>query len=338
MSDSPAWRPDAATLHPFFQARIAEADRPDGFDTQAFLAPAGAWAAADEIAITQRWIDVAGGAIPVRLYRHRDADQADRPAVLWLHGGGFVGGSLDWGEAHGLAAELCRRTGALVASVGYRLAGPTRHYPVLLDDVDAAWSWLALQAPLLGADGPRLIGGASAGANLAAANTLRLRDEGARLPDGLLLAYGVFHRPLPAPSPELAQLMHALPAALRFADLSGDAVYGAYLPLGAPGRYVAPGSLDLAGLPPVAMLSCEFDDLRASSDAFAEQLEAAGVPLSRRLARGMLHGHLNWFPAAALPEVSESIDFFAAAVHATVSQPSLSQPSTTALSLTDTKE
>lgn len=316
MSDSPAQRPDAALLHPFFQERLAAATGPDGLDAEVFLAPAGAWAVPEEIEIAQRWIDVAGGAIPVRIYRHRDAGQADRPAVLWLHGGGFVGGSLDWGEAHGLAAELCRRTGALVASVGYRLAGPTRHYPVLLDDVDVAWSWLVRHAPLLGADGPVLIGGASAGANLAAATALRLRDEGVSLPAELLLAYGVFHRPLPAPSAGLAQLMQALPAALRFADLSGDAVYGEYLPQGAPGKYVAPGELDLAGLPPAAVLSCEFDDLRASAEAFADQLEAAGVPVSRRLARGMLHGHLNWFPAAALPEVSASIDFFADAVRA----------------------
>ena len=109
---------------------------------------------------------------PVRVYRPPGAASREVPGLLWMHGGAFVAGDLDMPEAHVVSAELASR-GAIVVSVDYRLATATVRYPVPLDDVHAAWGWFADVTDDLGTDPRQLaIGGASAGANLAAAATL----------------------------------------------------------------------------------------------------------------------------------------------------------------------
>jgi len=299
-------------LHPFFAARLSGVTAQEKLVLSDFLKPAGEWRPGSTLRITQELVPVAGGAITVRIYRCEA--ESPRPAVLWMHGGGWVDGALDWGEAHGLGAELAERTKAVVVSVGYRLAADGFRYPVPLDDVEAAWDWLGDHSLQLGVGGPRFIGGASAGANLAAAAAMRLRDEGKTAPDAMLLAYGLFHRPLPRLSCEQEQLMSDLPDAVRIRDREGQGVFDPYDSTPVPGHYTAPGNRDLAGMPATAILACEFDDLRASSELFARQLQSAGVPVRTHLAHGMLHGHLNWFPADALAEVDSSIEFFAEAV------------------------
>ncbi|MBR7838564.1 alpha/beta hydrolase fold domain-containing protein [Actinospica durhamensis] len=138
------------------------------------------------------------GDVDLRVYRPRSEA---RRALVWLHGGGFMGGDLDMPEAHLVAAELAFRADALVVSVGYRLAGNGVHHPVPIDDAHAAWLWLtegegAARLP----EGPVALGGASAGAALALATALRLRDQAghARTPEALLLAYPFAHFPSPS--------------------------------------------------------------------------------------------------------------------------------------------
>jgi acetyl esterase len=64
---------------------------------------------------------------------------------------------------------------------------------------------------------------------------------------------------------------------------------------------------DPAGLPPTALLACEYDDARGSSELFASSLERAAVPVTYFLAEGALHGHLNH--TAGLPEGKAALDF-----------------------------
>jgi acetyl esterase/lipase len=68
----------------------------------------------------------------------------------------------------------------------------------------------------------------------------------------------------------------------------------------------------VGGLPESWIAPAEYDDLRPSAELFARQLEAAGVPVHRHLARGMLHGYLGRGPS--LDPVDEVLDFFAAAL------------------------
>ena len=146
-------------------------------------------------------IDGPHGPVPVRVYG--DPTGSDRPALLWMHGGGFMMGDLDMPEADWTSREICARTGAVVVSVDYRLAVGGVHYPVPLDDCVAATRWLRDNGSELGVDPTRItVGGASAGGNLAMATTLRLRDEDGWQPAALVPVYPVLHDVLPAPTPE----------------------------------------------------------------------------------------------------------------------------------------
>ncbi len=107
------------------------------------------------------------------LFNPRQPAQGLQPAVLWIHGGGYVAGDVQQDRER--CAEMAEATGAVVAAVSYRKA-PEHPYPAALDDCLAGLR--ALRA-LPGIDPSRVaIGGASAGGGLAAALALRVRDEG----------------------------------------------------------------------------------------------------------------------------------------------------------------
>ncbi|WP_371572521.1 alpha/beta hydrolase fold domain-containing protein [Streptomyces sp. NBC_01314] len=268
------------------------------------------WASPD---VVVEDITVAGphGPVPARAYR--PVHGRVTVALLWAHGGGFMAGDLDMPEAHMVCGELALRAEAFVVSVDYRLANESVHYPVPLDDVHAAWNWLC-------ADGlpdetgrvPTAIGGASSGAALALATALRSQDGG-RPADALLLAYPHAHFPVPALEEPTAAELSTQDAMARFtpglleylvrnyvgriSDLPADAL---------------PGAARLDGLPPTHIVLSEYDDLRPSGELLKRQLDEAGVPVATFLAEGMLHGHLNF--TADLPQIEESLDFFAAAL------------------------
>jgi acetyl esterase/lipase len=264
-----------------------------------------------DVAVEDRAIPGPHGEIDLRVYRPRTEV---RRALVWLHGGGFTGGDLDMPEAHLVSAELAARADALVVSVGYRLAGDGVRYPVPLDDAHAAWLWLAEgDGAVLLPSGPVALGGASAGAALALAAAIRLRDQGRRAPDALLLAYPFAHFPVPALDDETAAEMRPLPAMLRFTTDGIEGMVRNYV-----GRLAdlpadaLPGAARLDRLAPTAVLLSEYDDLRPSGDLLVKQLAESGVRVRTYLAAGMLHGHLN--RTASLKEVDRSLDFLAAAL------------------------
>ena len=105
------------------------------------------------------------GPVPVRVYRAHPSDGPAPPALLWIHGGAFIGGDLDMGESHDVATIICAETRFTVVTVDYRLANNGVHFPVPHDDVLAAWHWLS-NGPLAANLAPDqlFIGGGSAGA------------------------------------------------------------------------------------------------------------------------------------------------------------------------------
>lgn len=280
----------------------------------AYSAPAEPYRLPD-LQIDDRTAPGPSGPVRVRVYRPRSM-AGPGPGLLWVHGGGFSGGTLDMNEAHVVSAEIAARAEAVVVSVDYRLAVGGVHHPIPLDDVSAAWSWFVAAAEELGVDPARTsIGGASAGSNLATAATVRLRETGGRAPRSLLLAYPVVHFPVPALTESVAMEMAELPALLRFHASTNEEMFGNYV-----GRItdlpaeVVPGQHDLTRLPPTSVVISEYDDLRASGELLVRQLREVGVPVEVLLAEGMLHGHLNRTPAAVLPGVGASLDFFASAL------------------------
>jgi acetyl esterase len=248
------------------------------------------------------------GDVNVRVYRPVGATVG--PLFVWCHGGGWVGGDLEMPEGDFVAREICARTSAVVVSVDYRLAIQGVHYPVPNDDVVAAIRWA--RDTDLGADPSRFtVGGASAGANLVAGAVVRLRDEGDELPNSQLLIYPLVHPQLPQLSEDIAARVAPLPPALAFAPEILVPVVENYLggPLDSATPYaMAALAPSLNGLPPTLIINCEYDALRASGEAFAEQLAAAGVPVHVTTAPNVLHGHLNqpW-----LPETQDSLALMA---------------------------
>ncbi|MFH8611800.1 alpha/beta hydrolase [Streptomyces sp. NPDC018029] len=217
--------------------------------------------------------------VPVRLYRPHRA----QGAVVWLHGGGFVFGGLD--SEHMMAGLLAAGSGAVVVSVGYRLS-PEHRFPAALDDAYAVLEWTAAHAAELGVDPARIaVGGHSAGGNLAAALTLRARDEqGPAIRFQLLNQAGLDDR-------------QETWSARNFTDTPWmdrgrlAASWRHYLGGQAATPYAAPArATDLSGLPPAHIATAEFDPNRDEDIAYALRLLQAGVSVELHQWPGTFHG------------------------------------------------
>ena len=254
------------------------------------------------------------GPVRVRLYLP-DGDGADRPCLVWLHGGAFVGGDLEMPEADWTARQLCVRAGAVVVSVDYRLCNDGVHYPVPHDDVVAAVRWVRENAARLGVDRARIsLGGASAGGNLAIGAALKLRDEDGEPPAALLPIYPVAHAVVPPASAALATRMAEVPPLLRFFPPQMQWLNENFLggPLSRADGYAFGASAVLDGLCPTLVINAEYDDLRSSGEDFVARCALAGVDVRQVTAVGMLHGFLNTRPD--IEPVGQALDLMAEVV------------------------
>ncbi|WP_448628339.1 alpha/beta hydrolase [Geodermatophilus sp. URMC 64] len=251
------------------------------------------------------------GPVPVRVYVPAEPGP-DRPALVWVHGGAFVGGDLEMPEADWTARQICERAGAVVVSVDYRLCNEGIHYPVPHDDVVAAFRWVRDSAAELGVDPARVsLGGASAGGNLAIGAALKLRDEDGAPPAALLPIYPVAHAVVPPASASLAAKMAEVPDVLRFFPPQTRWFNENYLggPLSTADGYAFGAQAVLEGLCPTLVINAEYDDLRASGEAFVAQCALAGVDVRQVTAVGMLHGFLNTRPD--IEPVGQALDLMA---------------------------
>jgi acetyl esterase len=237
-------------------------------------------------------VDDRVGDVPIRIYRN---DGAPTGLVVYFHGGGHVMGSI--GVMDGVAREIAHASGAVVVSVGYRLA-PEDPYPAPVDDCTAVTSWALAESGRFGLPPSAVaVAGESAGGTMAAAVALRLRDAGGAAPAGQVLIYPAVagSRILPSRE-EFSGLVISLEA--------GEAFWAAY----SGGRdldddpYAAPLSApSLAGLPPALVILGGCDMLRDEGRAYAERLRADGVDVEEVCYPGQPHGFVNFgFPAAGL--------------------------------------
>lgn len=130
-----------------------------------------------DIEVSEHFLPCANDSPDVRaiLYRPVNA-QGVLPVLLWMHGGGYVGGRAEWDVM--LVNPMVSAVGCCVLSVDYRLA-PETPFPGAVEDAYTALKWLHLNAPSLRIDTQRLaVGGLSAGAGLAASLGLLARDRG----------------------------------------------------------------------------------------------------------------------------------------------------------------
>ena len=219
-----------------------------------------------------RELDIPGGD-GMRRARWYDPDgRSPAPLLLYLHGGGWVAGDLDI-EDRALRV-LALESGAKIVSLDYRLA-PEHPFPAAIDDALAAFAWLHEHAPELGGSARALaLGGASAGANIALAAALRLRDEARPLPAQLVLFHGVYGVERNTGSDRLFGTPE-FSGALANMEL----FYAAYA--GSPEHrrdpLVAPLLADLQGLPPTFINAAGLDLLRDDSRQLRDRLRQAGV-------------------------------------------------------------
>ncbi|ALE75690.1 esterase [Pseudonocardia sp. EC080610-09] len=229
------------------------------------------------------------GPPPVRIYvpDHR----ASGGALLWIHGGGLVLGSpmIDEKRCGTLAAEL----GVVVVSVDYRLA-PGDPFPAAVDDCHAAWTRLRDDTAHLGIDPGRIVvGGASAGAGLAAALAQRLHDEQGPQP----LAQWLYYPMLDDRTAARREL--DLPRHRVWSNRNNEVGWRSYLGH-APGTvtpppYAAPARReDLAGLPPAWIGVGDVDLFHDEDVDYADRLRAAGVPVTLDVVPGAPHGFDGW--------------------------------------------
>jgi acetyl esterase len=190
---------------------------------------------------------------------------------------------------------LALESDAAVIGVDYRLA-PEHPFPAPLDDCVAAVRWIRAEAAGLGIDPDRVVlAGDSAGANLALASLLSLRDAGDLPVQGGALFYGCFWRRFDTPA-------HA-----RFGDGSwrlGSAemrwFWQHYLGDSAtPDPRAEPLHADLGGLPPLLLTAAALDPLYDDTIELDRRLEAAGVARQLEVYPGLVHGYMQWTPRCA---------------------------------------
>ncbi len=227
------------------------------------------------------------GDIPVRVYR--PVEETAPGLVVYLHGGGWVLGGIDTHD--GSCRELAKRSGAVVASVDYRLA-PEHPFPAAVDDSFAALGWLAEHAGSLGATPGRVVlAGDSAGGNLTAVCALLARDAGGPDLRLQLMLYPVTDAAMDTSSYEEnaeGYLLTRADMAYFFAHYVGDDHRDDW-------RLAPLRAKDLSGLPPAMVLTAGNDPLRDEGEAYAERLREAGVKVDAVRYQTLIHGFFGMF-------------------------------------------
>jgi acetyl esterase len=227
------------------------------------------------------------GSIPARVYTpvklRKTNDLA--PCLVFFHGGGWVIGNLD---SHDVVCRKLADEGQLIViSVDYRLA-PEHKFPAAVDDAVAATAWIAGHAKQLGIDASKLmIGGDSAGGNLAAVVAISARDGNGPALAGQVLIY-------PAVDFAMKHASHREPETSVLLTHSVIKWFtGLYLNSTADSndwRASPARATTLAGLPRAYVLTAGADPLRDEGDEYAERLRQAGVAVTYRHFPGQFHG------------------------------------------------
>lgn len=243
------------------------------------------------------------GSIPLRLLR--PATGKLLPALVFLHGGGYVLGNLDTHDR--LMRLLAARSGIAVLGIDYRLA-PEHKFPTQLDEIAAVLEWLARDGRSVGIDATRLaLGGDSAGAHLSLGTAIGFKGKSSSI-KALLLYYGSYG------------LTDSMSMRLCANDLDGvkpsDLAFYRDAYMRGARDHEDPRlnclSADLSGLPPTYILALELDTLRDDSLALAELLGRAGVPCRLTRHDGVLHGYLHY--NRVIPKAMQAIEEGAAAL------------------------
>lgn len=262
-----------------------------------------------------------GYEVPVRIYKRENAG-AGLPIMVYFHGGGFFGGSPDIVEQMGKL--LVQKLDCVVLNVDYRLC-PEHHYPQPLDDCWAAVRWAHENAENLGADAGKLaVGGDSAGGNLAAAVTLRDREERTQMVKLQVLLYpgvnltgkptGVYQGADPSKyrisrrHKKVLDSVQKMMAGTGGNSISMTNIYDEiYLQgnLSPEHIYASPLLDDFHDLPCTLLIFGEHDMLAFEDFAYAQTAVSAGVSIKTIVYEGLNHGFADQI--GVMPQAEDAI-------------------------------
>ncbi len=228
------------------------------------------------------------GDLPMRIYA--PGDEGPYPILIYYHGGGFMMHNIASHDS--LCRVLCNECGAVVVSVGYRLA-PEVKWPAYFEDSYSALEWIFDNADLLNGDRSRIaVAGDSAGSNISASVSLLARDRRGPKIGLQILAYGGgcnLSEEESASYRELIDHNYVLNRAfveLSKAGRSGEVDFSKNI-------YTYPGlAKDLSNMPRTFSLNAEYDPLRDDGEEYARRLKAAGNDVIAWRVPGMMHGFL----------------------------------------------
>ncbi len=250
------------------------------------------------------------GEIPIRVYTP-DAP-APRPAMVYFHGGGWVLCDLDTHDV--VCSAIAHRAEAVVVSVDYRLA-PEHKFPAAVTDAYAATEWVFANAARLGIDAARIsVGGDSAGGNLAAAVSLKSRNE-----NGPAIALQALVYPVTDLSSTSTVSYLEFAEGYQLSKSMMEWFRDQYLPDSGAARdpYASPLlAPDLRGLPPAVIFTAECDPLRDEGEAYGKRLAEAGVPVTCTRYAGMIHPFFSL--SGAIPRALDAFQQVADAIRTAV--------------------
>ncbi len=224
--------------------------------------------------------------ITARLYSPKNRT-GNKPAMLWIHGGGYILGDLDVDDYN--LRQMCVNTGCIILSTNYRLA-PENPFPAPVEDCYASLKWLVKNSEDLGVDKSRIaIGGGSAGGGLAAGLAIMTRDRGEIEIKFQLLIYPMLDDRNITPS------SHTITDPRTWDREKNIFAWKAYLGNSAEdgnvSAYAATARAeDLSGLPPAYVAVGELDLFLDEDIEYAQRLLQAGVPTELHVYPGATHG------------------------------------------------
>jgi len=257
--------------------------------------------------IDHRFIPGPTADLPIRIYR--PSDEPNLPALVFIHGGGWVIGTMDGSEQ--LIRSLANKGNFIVVAVGYQKA-PEHAFPIPFDDCYATTTWVFENAADLGINPTQIgVGGVSAGANLASAVALKARDT-----SECELAFQMLVVPCnnadlnyPSATENESGFMLSKQAMTWF--------WSQYLqnPQDRENSYAVPTQAKtFSGLAPAIVITAQYDPLRDDGFEYSQLLANAGVETIYREFPGMVHGFISL--AASIPQAFECQQFLADQINA----------------------
>lgn len=237
--------------------------------------------------VSPKTIDGPAGAIELRIFKP-EASGKPLPALLWIHGGGFIVGGLETSDS--ICRSIARDAHCVVVAVRYRLS-PEHDLQVGRDDCLTALRWLAQHGESVGIDPQRLaVGGDSAGGNISAALAQACRDG-----RGPALRLQVLVYPATDLEVEFLSLQENASGYLLTSDSIDWIKRTMDNKLDLSDSWLSPArSASLRGLAPALIMTAGFDPIRDDGLHYADLLRAAGVPVELLHYAGQFHGFVNF--------------------------------------------